>query len=445
MAAATDTDRVLCYHAMLAAAHTAGSTPRARADREWALAPGMAKLVVFARGTADFIAALAAAKDVVTQRPLVTEFMVSADHGVCCLLQDVLVAWLNARDCSVSAAWEAAGAVLANAHVAVDFVPAAGVSVRDVFGLGLPLVGAFTLGGAVPVCTDLHAVQFLKKVTLLLYIVQYSPVLCETVRTAEAFVENSVRAGTAPGSWWEGVCAMVCPMLWSCFKLDIAVLLEMCANIQMDGAAWRASVLEAAYSATSAERLLGDAIPESVETEYAVASLTEYVAKTYRGQKLMNPTAAQRHPYALLLVTKMRLARHRRNPGAREDAFPGWTADSQVVPHILAEVADRFAGRGIIVQDASKRHSFALGANADGSGFIACGTDGQVAEWGAGHPESADAQVAACTNVRFWRAYAVEHTPDGTHADRGAFLRALLAADGLRIAWVKPPPANPAM
>lgn len=436
--AAEDPVRALCYHALLAAAHTAGSPPQGHCAREWALAPGMARMVLLARGTVAFIEALAEARDAVTRRHLVSSFVASQDNGVCFLFQDILVAWLNAPECTVQACWNAAHRALSDAHVAVEFTPDAQISVRDVFSFALPVLGAFSPESSLPVCTDTHAVQLFKKVTLLLYLTQYHPPLQETVYRVEALVENSVRGGLTPAVWWEGICGIVCPMLWVCLKLDATALMTLCATVQADTATWREHGLAPAYPVAGVDRLLGDAVPERVETEYVVAALTEYIAKTYRGQKVMNPTSAQRLPYMLLIAAKMRLHRLARGPAAHEEAYPGWTDAAQVAPHSLVEAVTLAGGRGVLVQDATRRHSFAMGLTADG-GFFARGSSGEVDAWGAGDAApNFDAEVAAVQGGSFWRASIVAHAPDGAHADRAAFLRAVLAADGLRTAWVEP-------
>lgn len=437
--AAPDPARALCYHALLAAAHAAGVALRGRCAREWALAPGLARMVTHARDTVAFVAALADARDAVTGRPLVTDHVVSPAHGACCLLQDAIVAWLNAPG-GAARGWASAAGVLHESHVMVE--PPVGdlLSARDVFAFGVPLVGAFALGEALPVCTDAPAAQLFKKVTLLLYVTQYDQELHEEALNVEAFVEGAVRAG-AP--WWEGVCAIACPMLWVCLRLDLPALMHMCACIQSDSQTWRKEALAPAYALAGVERMGGAVPPENVETQYVVAALTDHVDRMHRGQKVMNPTAAQCLPYMHLMMAKMRLLRNKRGTSVTEDVYPKWTTAGQIAPYTLAEAAAVGVGRGLVVQDATRQHSFAAGLAADGSGFCAHGDMGEVVVWRANSPPAFDA--LPCVGTGFWRAHVVEHVVGEAQALRIAHLRALLASEDLRVAWVEAPRTEPEM
>ncbi len=427
-----DPNRALCYHALLAAACAAGCLPECP-DREWRLARGLAEMAVVARNADAFIASLASIRDPVTARHLVTQFITSPDHAICHLLEDMLVEWLSAATADPTS-WERALASVRAMHVDLVFVPRHALSVADVFTYAAPLAGAFVpdCAGSYPVCTDACAVELFKKFTLLLYVVQYHDEHTQKVREIEAFVQASVRAGDGDGAWWEGICTVTCPLLWTCLKLDIEQLAEVCAAVQSDVVTWRAVGLEPVYTALGVERMLGGSAPEGIENEYVSIALADLVAKLHCGQKIMKPTASQRAPYMRLLAVQMRMLRMQRaDVRSAEHAYPGWTAAAQIPPYSLRDVVARAAGRGIVVQDAGLRHSYALGRSSAGQDFFAAEMEGFAAR---GPALDFDALVRARAAGAFWRATIVAHDAAANLPERVQYLRELLTI--ARVQWV---------
>lgn len=430
MAAESAPLHVLCYHVLLAAACTAGRK-MGNGARELSLAPRLAEMVSAAKRANVLVGSLAEVRDDVTDKKLVTPSVASRDHSVCCLIEDMFTLWmessvLHARD------GEYTERVATEMCAKLDLPPDTPISVADVLAYGAPLARVFVpdTAGTYPVCTDEFAAPLLKKITLLLYIVQYHAAYAQQVNQIEDIINRYMGTGNA-AACWEDICAAACPTVWACLKLRTTDLLEMCANVQADTKSWRANGLDPAYNELEIPRMIGGAVPEDIENDYMDMMLTNFISTRYGAQKIMNPTTQQVVPFMRHLAVQMRMLRNlAASMHVQDVVFPGWTDVAQVPPFAVRDVVARAPGHGIVVQDAKRQRSFAVGTTRDGASFF---VDGAAAPEVVPDATSInyDARVAATKSGELWRACVIMRDATAETAERASCLRALLDLRGI--------------